>query len=177
MRVERTFAFLDLCGFTAYTEAEGDDAAVVVLARLRAALRAASEERGVRITKWLGDGVMLSGLDPRCVAACAVDAVDRIATSSPLALRGGLARGEVIMFEGDDYVGAAVNTAARLCRAAKPNRLLVAATVLGDGEVAAAVPSTRRHVALEGIADPVLVVELPTGFADCTPQRTVEMAV
>ena len=54
MRVERTFAFLDLCGFTAYTEAEGDDAAVAVLARLRAALRAVSEERGVRITKWLG---------------------------------------------------------------------------------------------------------------------------
>src|SRR5207247_10299497 len=143
----------------AYAEAEGDDAAVAVLARLRAALRAVSEERGVRITKWLGDGVMLSGLDPRCVAGCAVDAVDRIATTSPLALRGGLARGEVIMFEGDDYVGAAVNIAARLCRAAKRNRLVAAATALGDGDVAAAVPSTRRHLTLEGIADPVLVVE------------------
>src|SRR5207247_7577337 len=149
----------------AYAEAEGDDAAVAVLARLRAALRAVSEERGVRITKWLGDGVMLSGLDPRCVAACAVDAVDRIATSSPLALRGGLARGEVIMFEGDDYVGAAVNIAARLCRAAKRNRLVAAATALGDGEEPVALPPPIRHVAVERIADAVLVVSLRPGLA------------
>lgn len=160
MRVDRTFAFLDVCGFTAYTEAAGDDAAVAVLATVRGVVRAASEQRGVRITKWLGDGVMLSGIDAAAVAACAIDVLDRLATSSPLALRGGLARGKVIMFEGDDYVGAAVNTAARLCRAAPPNRVLAAATALGDAEVAGAVASAPRHVALDGIGDPVLVLEL-----------------
>jgi hypothetical protein len=35
VRVERTFAFLDLCGFTAYTEAQGDDAALAVWLLLR----------------------------------------------------------------------------------------------------------------------------------------------
>lgn len=145
-----------------------------MLARLRAVLRATSEQRGVRITKWLGDGVMLSGIDPHAVAACAVDVRDRIATSSPLALRGGLAHGEVIMFEGDDYVGAAVNTAARLCRVAQPNRLLAAASIL-RGELAA-LPSTRRHVALDGIADPVPVVELWSGFPDRGPRRSVRVA-
>src|SRR5213596_2113200 len=54
VRVERTFAFLDLCGFTAYTDAEGDDAAVTVLSTLRALVRDRAAERGVRVTKWLG---------------------------------------------------------------------------------------------------------------------------
>ena len=37
----------------------------------------------------------------------------------PLSLRGGLASGPVILFEGDDYIGSAVNMAARLCDAAR----------------------------------------------------------
>jgi adenylate cyclase len=139
VRVELTFAFVDLCGFSAYTQAEGAAAAAIVLANLRSVLRVAAEQRGVRIIKWLGDGVMLAGEDPRAVAACALDACDRIATSGPLALRGGLARGEVMLFEGDDYAGAAVNTAARLCHVALPNRLLAAPYFLGDNNVPATV--------------------------------------
>src|SRR3546814_6304497 len=45
-----------------------------------------------------------------------------------------MASGPVIMFEGDDYIGAPVNIAARLCDQAQPHELL--ATV----EVAAARP-------------------------------------
>ncbi len=62
MRVVRCFAFLDLRGFTAYTEEQGDARAVEVLAQLRAILRTEAEDKGVRVTKWLGDGVMLSPL-------------------------------------------------------------------------------------------------------------------
>lgn len=125
MRVVRCFAFLDLCGFSRYTEEQGDAAAVVVLARLRALLRSQAAKRGVRVTKWLGDGAMLSGIDATAVMACAAEVRDRVRSEGPLALRGGIAEGPVIMFEGDDYIGASVNLAARLCSAAAPGQILV----------------------------------------------------
>lgn len=125
MRVSRCVAFLDLCGFTSYTEEHGDAAAVAVLAALRATIRSEAEAHGVRVTKWLGDGVMLSGVEPFAVEACCREVIERVRQTGPLALRGGLTQGRVIMFEGDDYIGAAVNRAARLCAAAAPGELLI----------------------------------------------------
>jgi adenylate cyclase len=129
VRVERTFVFHDLCGFTAYTDARGQDAAIAVLVDLRAAVRVAAEHRRVRIAKWLGDGAMISGVEAGPTLECAEAVRDTITASGPLALRGGITSGEAVVFEGDDYVGAAVNTAARLCDQARPGELLVAAPV------------------------------------------------
>src|SRR6185369_2035712 len=98
MTVNRTFAFIDLCGFTAYTEARGGDSAVAVLAHLRSTVRALAESHGVRVTKWLGDGAMLSGVRTKGVVACALAARDDVATQAPLPLRGGIAEGPAIMF-------------------------------------------------------------------------------
>ena len=159
MRVHRTFAFLDLCGFTSYTDARGDEAAVAVLATLRSLVRDQAAKRGVRVTKWLGDGVMLSGTESDAVLRCCVEVRDRVAAISPLPLRGGIAGGPVIMFEGDDYVGAAVNVAARLCQEARPNQLLAAASVAEPHEgvlVARSLPDVR----VDGLLDPVAVREL-----------------
>lgn len=127
MRVERTFCFLDLCGFTSFTDERGDQQAVAVLGHLRAVLRAQAEDSGVRVTKWLGDGAMLSGVDAGAVIGCAAAVRDVLQVDGLLALRGGICTGKVIMFEGDDYIGAAVNVAARLCSEAAPGRLLLTA--------------------------------------------------
>jgi class 3 adenylate cyclase len=159
MRVTRTFAFLDLCGFTAYTDARGDEAAVTVLSTLRALVRDRAAERGVRVTKWLGDGVMLSGTEADAVLRCCVEVRDRVAAISPLPLRGGIAAGPVIMFEGDDYVGAAVNVAARLCQEARPNQLLAAAAV-ADASEDVLVARTLPDVRVDGLHAPVAVREL-----------------
>lgn len=59
MRVRRTFAFVDVSGFTALTELKGDEDAVEVLTTFRCLLRYICGRRGVRIVKWLGDGAML----------------------------------------------------------------------------------------------------------------------
>lgn len=159
MRVSRSFVFLDLCGFTAYTESRGDREAVAIVALLRSTLRTSAERHGVRVTKWLGDGAMLSGLDPRHVAACAVEARDALAAQSPLPLRGGLAEGTVIMFEGDDYIGAAVNTAARLAAAAGPNQLLAAAPfALAVQDIVAGRP--WQELVLRGLGEAVPVCDL-----------------
>jgi adenylate cyclase len=177
MRVTRSFAFLDLCGFTAYTEAHGDDAAVAVLSRLRVLLRAEAERRGVRVTKWLGDGVMLSGLDAEAVVACSAAVRDDTAASSPLPLRGGIAEGAVIMFEGDDYVGAAPNLAARLCHTAGANQILVEAemaeALAGTGVATRPLPSVQ----VPGLAGLIAVHEVPGSgedrqFAPVTRLRT-----
>ena len=156
MRVRRTFCFLDLCGFTPFTDEHGDQEAVAVLGHLRAVLRAEAENSGVRVTKWLGDGAMLSGVDATAVIACAAVVRDVLQTDGRLALRGGICEGKVIMFEGDDYIGAAVNVAARLCTRAEPGQLLL------TGGTAPAVPAHLAPVALgeltfPGVSQPIEV--------------------
>ncbi len=124
MRVERCFAFLDLCGFTAFTERFGDEQTVLVLASFRTRIREVAARRGVRVTKWLGDGAMLSSGDTTSVVSMVVELAAMVPTEVPLQIRAGLAQGPVIMFEGDDYIGRATNVAARLCDAAAPGQTL-----------------------------------------------------
>jgi class 3 adenylate cyclase len=124
MRVERCFAFVDLSGFTAFTEHHGDERTVEVLTAFRGRVREIAARRGVRVTKWLGDGAMLSSADSGAVVAMVVELADRIRDSVPLGIRAGLATGAVIMFEGDDYIGRPANVAARLCDMADAGQTL-----------------------------------------------------
>ena len=160
MRVPRTFCFVDLTGFTNYTALEGDDAAAALLSAFRAVARNVASARGVRVAKWLGDGLMVVAVEQADAVAFALD-LENQATDccAPLALRIGIASGYALLFEGDDYIGSAVNLAARLCDAAGPGEVLLPADQLEElpsGVVASAVSS----VGLPGFADPVEVVEL-----------------
>jgi class 3 adenylate cyclase len=125
----RTFAFIDLCGFTGYTEDRGLPAAVEVLNHLRSTVQPLTERHLVRIAKWVGDGALLCGPDPEQVSRCVIEVRDAVAATGPLPLRGGIAQGQAVLFEGDDYVGAAVNTAARLVQRARRNQVLATADV------------------------------------------------
>jgi len=169
LRVERCFGFVDLCGFTAFTERYGDEHTVVVLASFRTTLREIAARRGVRITKWLGDGSMLSSSDTEATVAMVLEVAAHADTmlgmptwqsaNSPdgtedrLAIRAGLAKGPVIMFEGDDYIGRATNIASRLCDAAMPGQ------VLATREVAALSP--RWVAASEPLPYPVRGFDKP----------------
>jgi adenylate cyclase len=156
MRVTRTFAFLDLCGFTPFTDEHGDQQAVAVLGHLRAVLRAEAENSGVRVTKWLGDGAMLSGVDATAVIGCAAVVRDVLQTDGRLALRGGVCEGEVIMFEGDDYIGAAVNVAARLCSKAAPGQLLLTGRTAPSAP-AHLTPVPLGEITFPGVSQPIEV--------------------
>jgi adenylate cyclase len=129
MRVERCFAFVDLSGFTAFTERYGDEQTVVVLARFRTRVREIAARRGVRVAKWLGDGAMLSSADTPAIVGMVIELAAVNSEEVPLPLRAGLAQGAVIMFEGDDYIGRATNVAARLCDAARPGQVLASREV------------------------------------------------
>ena len=125
MRVDRSFAFVDLCGFTRFTDTHGDEEAVDVLTRFRTVVRQIASEHAVRVDKWLGDGAMFVSTDDRRLLDALLELIGRAdSTDVALPLRTGAAKGPVILLEGDDYVGSAVNLAARLCETAAPNELL-----------------------------------------------------
>lgn len=128
MRVPRTFVFVDLSGFTNYTAAFGDDAAGRILSAFRTIVRSVASERGVRIAKWLGDGCMIVAVNQRDAIAFVLDLENRATDiCNPLTVRAGLATGHALLFEGDDYIGSAVNMAARLCDHAKNIEVLMPA--------------------------------------------------
>jgi adenylate cyclase len=121
--VDYTFGFLDISGFTHYCEQEGEHAAIELLTRFRLLTRSVAVRRGVRIAKWLGDGVMLVAADQNPAVAAVAEIIVRCAAIG-LHTHAGLARGPVLLFEGDDYVGRPVNLAARLCDAADQGQML-----------------------------------------------------
>ncbi|MGH9213536.1 MAG: adenylate/guanylate cyclase domain-containing protein [Acidimicrobiales bacterium] len=160
--VKRNFAFVDLCGFTVLTDEHGVGEAVVALSTFRSVVRERAGWRGVRVAKWLGDGAMLVATEPRPL----VDAVLRMEQAldqrgCALPLRAGIAGGRVILFEGDDYIGRAVNLAARLCDEAKPHQLLITASLFQVScEGLSGVDLGPRQV--RGFTRPVELVDLST---------------
>ena len=157
-RVNRTFAFLDLCGFTDFVDAHGDDEAVDELRALRATVRDVAPLCGVRVDKWLGDGVMLVGVDVEPVVAAVVAICNQMTEVGELPMRAGIATGPVIILEGDDYVGKAVNTAARLCDRADAGTILASTDALVLPEWVEA--ESCQPLRVRGLADPVEIVSL-----------------
>ena len=160
MRVPCTFAFVDLSGFTNYTAAFGDDAAGRLLGAFRTITREVASERGVRIAKWLGDGCMIVAVEQAACIAFALELEHRSAeVCAPLALRVGIATGHALLFEGDDYIGSAVNMASRLCDAAGPFEVLLPTMQierLPEGIITAA----HGDLELRGFPGSISVVEL-----------------
>ncbi len=179
MRVRRTFGFLDLSGFTALTEADGDERAVAVLAVFRAALRDVCSRRGVRIAKWLGDGAMLVSVETMPLVAATLEmkaAID--AAPEDITIKCGVTTGGVILLEGDDYVGHAVNVAARLCDLAVGHEVLALASVVPELPPWASV-ERNEAITVRGLEHPVEVVRLgitPSG-PDSHPDPVCRIAL
>ena len=123
LNVDRTFVFADLSGFTQYTRAHGPHEAVKLLGDFRRVARNVAAKRGVRVAKWLGDGVMIVSVDATAAIAFSAHLIHHFAATD-LKVRIGLASGIALLFEGDDYIGEPVNLAAKLCAAAQPNEIL-----------------------------------------------------
>jgi len=123
LNVERTFIFADLSGFTQYTRENGPHEAVKLLGEFRRVTRNVAAKRGVRVAKWLGDGVMIVAVDPKAAIAFGAHLIHHFAETG-LTVRVGLAAGIALLFEGDDYIGEPVNLAAKLCAAARPGEIL-----------------------------------------------------
>jgi adenylate cyclase len=180
MRVGRGFAFVDLSGFTSFTDAYGDEEAGAVLTGFRSAVREVSSRRGVRVAKWQGDGAMFVGVELCPLVEAVLEIQEKVDQTAPLRLRGGITFGHVILFEGDDYIGSAVNLAARLCDVAAPHEILAGPEIRPDVPAWAAaddIPPVsvrgfhqpihalrlhRRDDAEETVVDPICKLEIPT---------------
>jgi adenylate cyclase len=158
MRVRRSFAFVDVSGFTALTEHEGDEHAVDVLTAFRALLRDICSRRGVRIAKWLGDGAMLVCVETRPLLATILELHHVVCeASSPVqtvSIRSGIASGDVILMEGDDYIGHCVNVAARLCDLAQGGEALAAPSVM-EALPPWGATLVHKDISLRGVEKPV----------------------
>jgi adenylate cyclase len=158
MRVHRSFAFVDVSGFTALTELEGDERAVEVLAAFRALLRDICSRRGVRIAKWLGDGVMLVCVETPPLLATILElhyvVYHASGPAQTVSIRSGVTSGYVILMEGDDYIGHCVNVASRLCDLAEAGEALASPSVI-DYLPRWGLTLSHRDVTLRGVEKPV----------------------
>ncbi len=127
-RIVATFGFIDLAGFTALTEEQGDFDAADVASRFAELTRAALDKND-RLIKTIGDAVLITSPEP----ASALDLVERILFSaaddkSLPACRAGLHHGPAIERHGDVF-GAAVNLAARVSAEAYAGEVLATAEI------------------------------------------------
>lgn len=175
MRVPRTFAFVDISGFTNFTTENGDDAAGRLLASWRAVTRDVASETGVRIAKWLGDGCMIVAVEQRDAIVFAMELQKRSNKAcAPLSIRVGISSGLALLFEGDDYIGTAVNMAARLCDAAQPYEVIIPLDQIENlPEGVVAVP--HEPLTLRGLNEAIPVVTLKGEATNAARNDTGEL--
>lgn len=149
IELERTFAFIDICGFTAMTERHGPRRAVRALEVFRSIVKEVAGRRGTRVAKWLGDGVFLVGVKPGPIVATVAELTGRF-ESFAINLRAGVASGTAVLFDGDDYIGRPVNLASRLCDEAEPGQLLAHPSAL-DGVPEWVLVGAPKIVTIRGV--------------------------
>ncbi|SRR5581483_1571764 len=125
---ERTIAFVDLSGFTALTEAHGDETATAVALRFYEIVRSLLRD-GTTLVKTIGDAVMLVAVDPETAISLILE-LQALTDSTPdfPMIRAGLHVGPAREVEGD-YFGASVNLAARVAAHASAGQVLCTAAV------------------------------------------------
>jgi adenylate cyclase len=137
--VAATFVFADIAGFTALTEAHGDEEAAALVADFCAAVRAELPAIGGTQVKTIGDAVMLTVPDPGAAVLVGLRITHELMLGHGApAVRVGLHHGPAVERDGD-YFGAAVNLAARIAAEASGGEVLL------SGHTAALVPQ------LEGV--------------------------
>lgn len=162
--------FVDVAGFTAYTERVGDDAAIRLLERLDKIIVTKIRAMQGECVKHLGDGFLLafpsaSQAVRGAVALC--EAVRKERRSDPsfeVSLRIAVHAGEPLV-EGDDLLGHDVNLTARLLDHCKPDHVLVseAAKELAEKRLRTIEFGRRKVFKIRGLSTKVAAhpVKLP----------------
>lgn len=119
------FLFADLVGFTAYTEAHGDEAAADLAASFSEHVDRANAGHGAVDVKTMGDGCMVYVPDAACAASLGVEIVEAVGPDRGLPdVRVGIDAGPAVQ-RGDDWFGMTVNRAARLVDRAAVGTVLI----------------------------------------------------
>jgi adenylate cyclase len=159
VRIVATFAFIDLAGFTALTEAHGDEDAADLVARFAQVTRSALAP-GDRLVKTIGDAVLVTAPD----ALSGVALIERLLTEAAAephfpALRAGLHHGEAVEREGDVF-GSAVNLAARVAAEAHGGEVLGTEPIAQAARESGIAVAELGDVLLKNVRDAVALFSL-----------------
>jgi adenylate cyclase len=151
-----TFVFADIAGYTALTEAHGDDDAAELAGTFCQEMTAIAHARGGEVIKTIGDAVMVRHRDPAEAVAIGLSAAHEvIAGHGSPAVRVGMHHGPAVE-RGGDWFGATVNLAARVAAAAAGGEVLVTAAVRERvGELGGVEFESRGEQRMRNVAAPV----------------------
>lgn len=154
-----TFLFADIAGFTALTEAHGDEEAAKLVADFSDAVEAELPAYGASQVKTIGDALMLRIPEPeRAVTLGLRIANDVMSGHGAPAVRVGMHHGTAIERD-SDYIGGAVNLAARVSAAATGGEVLLTAQTAALAPVVEAVfYESRGRQTLRNVREPVELV-------------------
>lgn len=156
-------SFVDLAGFTALTEAHGDDHAADLIERF-VEIAHGEQSTGDRVVKSIGDAVLLRSPSGRASVELTVRVMRRCAREPefPLA-RGGVHAGPIVE-RASDVFGATVNLAARIASCAHGGQLLVSATVRGQLVDPALTVVDLGEFEFRNVTAPLHLFEVPLGL-------------
>ncbi|HET6829839.1 MAG TPA: adenylate/guanylate cyclase domain-containing protein [Solirubrobacterales bacterium] len=150
-RVSMAFCFVDLTGFTRFTEEEGDETALDIVEQFTEAVEA-TLPADATIVKTIGDEVMIVSSEPRMLAEWAVGLLTMF-DERPRP-RVAIHWGDAVYRDGD-YFGGDVNLAHRVVTRALAGEVLVTrAVVEAIGESPHLDLEPIGEVALKGLPDP-----------------------
>ena len=170
-----TFLFTDLKGSTALYERVGDLAAFdLVRAHFQALLEIISSEKGA-VVKTIGDAVMATFVKPDHALAAglrmraAMAKLNLARGTEDLIVKIGIHEGPclaVMLNERQDYFGQTVNIAARVQSLSTSQEIHITGPIIDSPAVAAilekaAIRPIQKEAALRGIADKIVVYEIP----------------
>lgn len=157
-----TFVFADLAGYTALTEAHGDERAAQVAAAFCDELRALLGDYGAEEIKAVGDSLIVRVSDAGQALHLATRIVgDFGARDRALGVRVGMHTGTAVR-RGDDWFGSAVNVASRIADLAHAGEVIVSAATrdAATSSVLAGQLRPRGRRSLKHAPEPVEVFAL-----------------
>jgi adenylate cyclase len=160
---EHTFLFADLSGYTALTEAHGDEEAADLVAGFSAEVRAMLSDHDAELVKTIGDALMLRCRDAGSALRLGLEIVNRLGARPGFpAIRVGMHTGPAVERDGD-WFGSTVNVAARVCAAAAGGEvLLTAETRRAATHIAGVELRERGRRRLRNVPEPVVIYEAAT---------------
>jgi len=156
--IQPTFLFADLAGFTALTEAHGDEQAAEHAGEFFSRVRGLLADHDAEEVKTIGDAVMVRVTDAERAICLGLEIIDEVRTLAGFpAVHVGMHTGPAVERDGD-WFGAAVNLAARVSGAAGGSEVLLSeATREAAGTLTAIELNRRGPQWLKNVADPIVV--------------------
>lgn len=149
-----TICFIDLTGYTRFTEERGDEAAAHIATDLSAMVSKVARRHGGRAIRWLGDGGMFLFREPANAVLAGLEMVETAPHLGLPPMHIGIHTGPAVFQDGDVY-GRTVNLASRIASHAKAGEVLATDETASRSHETIVRFEPLAPVALKGVEAPV----------------------